>query len=191
MENGYSSPDKTVKGECEIIMKINAIVYKSNTGHTKQYAEMLAEKTGLPIYTLPEAEKQLYPNDSIIYLGWLMAGKVQGYSDAEKRYDITAVCGVGKGAQGSQVDDIRKANKISENTPVFNMQGGFDLNKLHGVYKMMMSVMVKTVGKSLREKSDRTPDEDITLEMMTNGGNYVSEENLSEVLRWYESVGEK
>ena len=56
---------------------------------------------------------------------------------------------------------------------------------------MMMSVMVKTVGKSLREKSDRTPDEDLTLEMMTNGGNYVSEENLSEVLRWYESVGEK
>ena len=170
---------------------MKAIVYTSNTGSAASYAALLSDKTALPAYSLAEAKKQLCAGDEIIYLGWLMAGKVQGYSDAEKRYDITAVCGVGMGAQGSQVDDIRKANKLSENTPVFNMQGGFDLNKLHGVYKMMMSVMVKTVGKSLREKSDRTPDEDLTLEMMTNGGTYVSEENLSEVLRWYESVGEK
>lgn len=167
-------------------MKLKAIVYKSNAGHTKHYAELLGEKTGLPTYTLPEAEKALLPNDSIIFLGWIMAGKIQGYSDAEKRYNIIAVCGVGMGATGSQIDDIRKSNKIDSNTPVFTLQGGFDITKLRGVYKMMMSVMVKTVGKSLREKSDRTPDEDVTLEMMTSGGDYVSEENLNSVFEWYE-----
>lgn len=166
-------------------MKINAIVYKSNTGHTKHYAELLGEKTGLPIYTLPEAEKKLYPNDSIIYLGWLMAGKVQGYSDAEKRYNIIAVCGVGMGATGSQIDDIRKSNKIDSKTPVFTLQGGFDINKLRGVYKFMMSIMIKTIGKSLANKPDRTPDEDVTLEMIQHGGDYVSEDNLKAVLEWY------
>lgn len=167
-------------------MKPKAIVYKSNTGNTMRYAKMLSEKTGLPTYTLPEAEKALLPNDSIIYLGWIMASKVQGYSDAEMRYNIIAVCGVGMGATGSQIDDVRKSNKIDSNTPVFTLQGGFDITKLRGAYKLMMNIMIKTIGKSLANKPDRTPDEDVTLEMIQRGGDYVSEDNLKAVLEWYE-----
>ena len=59
------------------------------------------------------------------------------------------------------------------------------MNKLHGMYKLMMQVMAKTAGKGLAEKTDRTPDEDVMLDMMLHGGNYVSEENLRPVLDWY------
>lgn len=38
-------------------MKPNAIVYTSNTGFTEQYARLLGEKTGLPVYPLSEAER--------------------------------------------------------------------------------------------------------------------------------------
>lgn len=38
---------------------INAIVYTSNTGYTAQYARLLGEKTGMPVYSLDEAEKCL------------------------------------------------------------------------------------------------------------------------------------
>lgn len=169
-------------------MNPKAIVYKSNTGHTKHYAELLGEKTGLPIYTLPEAEKALLPNDSIIYLGWLMAGKVQGCSDAENRYNIMAVCGVGMGLTGSQIDDVRKSNKINGNIPVFTLQGGFDITKLHGAYKFMMRIMIKTAGKALANKTDRTPEEDETLNMFHHGGDYVREDNLTSVLEWYEKI---
>ena len=51
----------------------------------------------------------------------------------------------------------------------------------------MMGVMIKTAGKALAEKTDCTPDEDVMLEMMQQGGNYVCLENLSDVLKWYNS----
>ena len=45
--------------------------------------------------------------------------------------------------------------------------------------------MVKTAGKGLADKQDRTPDEDALLEMMLHGGSQVSAENLALVLAWW------
>lgn len=167
-------------------MNANSIVYTSNTGYTAEYARLLGEKTGLPVYSLAEAEQKLAAGNRVIYLGWLMAGKVQGYKKAAKRYKVQAVCGVGMGGTGSQLQEVRKANAIPEKTPLFTLQGGFDIQKLSGVYKLMMTIMVKTAGKGLAEKQDRTPDEDVMLEMLTQGGSRVSAENLAEVLAWVE-----
>ena len=49
-------------------MKPNAIVYTSNTGHTEQYAALLGNKTGLPVYPLDEAMRKLPPEEPVIYL---------------------------------------------------------------------------------------------------------------------------
>ena len=166
-------------------MKPNAIVYTSNTGYTAEYARLLGKNTGLPVYALSEAEGKLAGGNRIIYLGWLMAGSVQGYRKAAKRYHVQAVCGVGMGATGSQLQDLRKANAFPEELPVFTLQGGFDRTKLRGVYKLMMTVMKNTVGKSLAKKPDRTPDEDAMLDLLQNGGSRVSAENLSSLLDWY------
>ena len=62
------------------------------------------------------------------------------------------------------------------------------MEKLRGVNKLMMSMMVKTAGKALAEKADRTPEEDDMLELMMHGGSRVSMENLSEPVRWYEQI---
>ena len=167
-------------------MKPNAIIYKSNTEHTKQYAELLGKKTELPVYSLEEATQRKVSDRSVIFLGWLMAGKVQGYKKAAKRYNIAAVCGVGMGATGSQLQDVQKANILPPSMPVFTLQGGFDMKRLRGIYKLMMTIMSKTAGKMLSEKKDRTPDEDDMLDLLLNGGNRVSEENLAAVLDWYQ-----
>ena len=167
-------------------MKPNAIIYKSNTDYTKQYAELLGKKTELPVYSLEEAMRRKVSDRSVIFLGWLMAGKVQGYKKAAKRYNIAAVCGVGMGATGSQLQDVQKANILPPSMPVFTLQGGFDMKRLRGVYKLMMTIMSKTAGKMLSEKKDRTPDEDDMLDLLLHGGNRVSEENLAAVLDWYQ-----
>ena len=164
---------------------MKAIVYTSKSGHTAEYAEIIGKKTGLPVFSLSEKSKLPPSGTEIIYLGWLMAGKVQGYAKAAKRYHICAVCGVGMGATGSQLSDVRKTNALPEKLPVFTMQGGFDLTKLHGVYRLMMTVMKKTVGKGLSEKPNRTPDEDAMLELLLRGGSCVSRENLTDLLAWY------
>ncbi len=164
---------------------MNAIIYTTNTGSTERYAKLLARKTGLPAYSLAEAKKRVFAGAEIIYLGWIIAGSVKGYAGAAKRYQVRAVCGVGMGQTGTQTDSVRKKSAVPADIPLFTLQGNFDVKKLRGVYRPMMEIMVKTAGKGLAEKGDRTPEEDDMLDMMLHGGERVKEENLSAVLYWY------
>ena len=166
-------------------MEPKAIVYTSNTGYTAQYAALLAKKTGLRAYALNEALEKVPEGSAVIYMGWIMAGKIQGFITAVKNYQVAAVCGVGMGASGSQLADVRKANSLGDALPLFTLQGGFDMGRLKGIYKLMMQVMAKTVGKSLAAKQDRTAEEDQMLHLLTQGGSCVSEENLRPVLDWF------
>ena len=164
---------------------IKAIVYNSQTGHSKQYAQILGNKTNLPVYELNAAAKELKRGTEIIYLGWLMAGTVKGYKKSSKRFTVKAVCGVGMSDNNSQLTDMRKANHIPDAMPVFYLQGGFELDKLHGIYKLMMKTMKSTVGKGLSDKPNRTPEEDAMLDLLKHGGNLVSADNLAQLLTWY------
>ncbi len=170
-----------MKGES----RVEAIVYTSNTGSAAQYAEMLAKETGLAVYSLDEARGKVPADSEVIYLGWVMAGTVKGYAAAAKRYIVRAVCAVGMAQPGAQGKILRERNKLPESVPLFQLQGNFDVKKLHGMYRLMMEVMVKTAGKALASKSGRTAEEDDMLDMMTNGGERVRVENLHAVLAWY------
>ena len=164
---------------------MNAIIYTTNTGSTERHARLLAQKTGLPVYSLAEAKKRVFAGAEVIYLGWIMAGSVKGYAEAAKRYRVRAVCAVGMGQTGTQTDSVRKKTAVPADIPLFTLQGNFDVKKLHGIYRPMMELMVKTVGKGLAEKADRTPEEDDMLDMMLHGGERVKAENLRAVLDWY------
>ena len=149
---------------------MRAIVYTTNAGSTEQYAKLLAQETGLPVYSLAEAKRTLSSSTEIVYLGWIMA-----------------VCAVGMGQTGTQVDVVRKKNAIPQQIPLFTLQGNFDIEKLHGMYRFMMQMMVKFAGKGLSNKQNRTPEEDDMLDMMLHGGNRVCIENLQAVLDWYKN----
>lgn len=99
---------------------MNAIIYTTNTGSTEHYAKLLAQKTGLPVYSLAEAKKRVFAGAEVIYLGWIMAGSVKGYAEAAKRYQVRAVCGVGMGQAGTQTDSVRKKSAI----PAVRSDGG-------------------------------------------------------------------
>lgn len=67
-------------------MNLDAIVYTSLNGHTRQYAQMLGQQTGLPVH---ELDKAALPHGSqILYLGWIQASHVKGYAKAAKRYQV-------------------------------------------------------------------------------------------------------
>ena len=164
---------------------MDAIIYTTNTGSAERYAKLLAQETGLPAYSLADAKDAVPEGTEVIYLGWISAGAIKGYAKAAKRYHIRAVCAVGMGQTGTQAESVRKKAAVPVNIPLFTLQGNFDVKKLHGVYLLMMEIMVKTAGKALAEKKDRTPDEDDMLDMMLHGGERVKAENLSAVLDWY------
>ncbi len=166
---------------------MKAIIYTTGTGSTAQYASLLAKQTGLPAISLKAAQKSVPRGTKIIYLGWIMAGTVKGYAKAASRYRVCAVCGVGMGQTGTQTDQVREKSKVPDDIPLFTLQGNFDVKKLHGLYRLMMEVMVKTAGKGLAKKTDRTPEEDEMLNMMQNGGERVSVGHLKAVLDWYDA----
>ena len=164
---------------------MKAIIYTSNTGSTAEYAQLLGKELNLPVHSLQKAKNKVPAGSEIIYLGWIMAGGIKGYKKAAKLYKVCVVCGVGMGQTGTQLKELRDKNTIPQRIPLFTLQGNFDVNKLHGMYRMMMELMIRTAGKALAGKKDRTAEEDDMLDMMLRGGERVRRENLMEVLEWY------
>jgi hypothetical protein len=48
----------------------------------------------------------------------------------------------------------------------------------------MMVVMIKMAVPSMEKKADKTADDIAALELFRNGGDYVREENLDQILDW-------
>ena len=162
-------------------MKPTAIVYTSNTGHTRQYALLLGEQIGLPVYSLDEADSKLPGGSPVIYLGWIHASHVKGYSGVAKRFAVCAVCGVGLCDTGTLTSEVRKATSIPENIPLFTLQGGIDRGRLKGVDKLMISMLTK----GLAAQKQHSAQDDRMLELLRKDESYVSLENLAGILQWY------
>ena len=162
-------------------MKPTAIVYTSNTGHTRQYALLLGEQVGLPVYSLEETNSHLSGGSPVIYLGWIHASHVKGYAKAASRFDLCAVCGVGLCDTGTLTSEVRKATAIAEDIPLFTLQGGIDRSRLKGMDKLMISLLAK----GLAAQKQRSDQDERMLELLNKDESYVSPESLAEVVQWY------
>lgn len=162
-------------------MKISAIIYTSNTGHTRQYALLLGEEIGLPVYSYDEAISLLPSGSQVIYLGWIHASHVKGYSGVAKRFSICAVCGVGLCDTGTLISEVRKVTSIPDDIQLFTLQGGFDRRKLKGMDKLMISMLTK----GLSAQKQRSAQDERMLELLSKDANYVNIENLAGILQWY------
>lgn len=153
------------------------IVYTTNAGSTERYAKMLGEKTGYTVCELSKAGEN--SNDEVIFLGWVMAGTIQGLSEARKKFGkLKAVIAVGMMPSESSKKEAEEKNSITE--PFFYLPGAFNIKKLHGMYKMMMSMMLRMMKGKVKESSD--PDDKRARELFENGFDSVKEENLEPVL---------
>ena len=160
---------------------MKAIVYTSKCGHTAEYAQILGKLTGLPVYSLQDAGKQLENGVTIIFLGWLMASRVQGLKKAAKKFNVSAVCAVGLCDTGSLLPEVKKANALPEAFPLFIIQGGVDKAKLHGFNKLMINMLIK----GLESQKERDETDERMLYLLTHDENYVSEKNTASFMEWY------
>ena len=160
---------------------MTAIVYVSNAGSSKQYAEMLGERTGFPVYSFKESGK--VPEDAeVIFVSWIMAGAIQNIKEATESFNLKAVCPVGMMKSEKQDAELKAKNAIE--VPMFSLMGNFHIENLSGMYKMMMNMMLKMMRSKLKDND--IPDGQKALEALEKGVDMVSEENLSEILSWLE-----
>lgn len=158
-----------------------AIVYTTKMGHTRQYAEILGEITGLQALSLDEASKNLPKESPIIYLGWICASSIKGFPRAVKRFRVCAVCGVGLCETGTLLEEVRAKTAVPAQIPLFTLQGGIDRDSLKGADKMLISMLIK----GLEKTKQRSDDDEKMLELLSSNANFVSRENLSAFLNWY------
>lgn len=159
---------------------MKAIVYTSNTGFTARYAKMPGEKTGLPVLEL-ERIKELEKGTPVLYMGWLFANMVKGYPKAAKYLDVQAVVGVGMCETDTLLEDVRKTNRLGD-LPLFTVQGGMDHSKLKGINRFMINTLIK----AMSGQKNPSEDDKKKLALIREGGDYVREENLAQVLAWME-----
>lgn len=163
-------------------MRPTAIVYTSGTGFTARYAALLSQRADLPAYDLREPEGPP-PGSTVLFLGWLRAGKIQGLARARRRYRVAAVCAVGM-MEGAPADVAKTAaSNHLENTPHFYLRGGYAPEKLRGLSKAMMAPMVFF----LTRKPPQTEADRAAQEALLHGADWVDPAGLEPVLDWFKA----
>lgn len=82
-------------------------------------------------------------------------------------------------ADRQNIIEIVKINNVSEK--IFYLQGGLDYTRLKGIKKIMLKMVAKSVIKENR------PEDKKLIDIFINGGNFVKEENLSEIVEFYKN----
>ena len=153
------------------------IIYTSQTGFTKRYAEWLAEKMSGKLLDLKDAQKKSadYFNDydAICYGGWAMAGSLvkskwfleRTVNWRDKR--LAMFCVGGSPNDNPDVDTFLRNALTDEQKKYIRMfycQGGFNYEKMKAPSRIAMKMFVS----ALKNKKDATEKEKVMAEKMAS-----------------------
>jgi hypothetical protein len=166
---------------------IQAIIYSSTTGSGKFYAEELSRKLAIPAY--PAKKCPLVAGMEVVFVGWLLAGKMVGLSAAMKKYNVRTVVPVGMGDPAVLTDEmVRGKNGLGGNVAVFPQQGRFDIDKLPLPMRLIMRAKNKEIASRLQAKAAKTALNDAEkacLKMAETGrGEPATWDGIQKVVEW-------
>ena len=144
------------------------IIYTSQTGFTKKYAQWLADEMKADVYDLKDARKKeagfFDAYDAIVYAGWVMAGKVVkidwilGKAEGWKEKRL-AVMAVGGSPNDNPDVEMTLKNLIPDGQSpymkAFYCQGGYDYDKMKVPFKLAMKMFTGALKSKKDEKSQQ------------------------------------
>lgn len=165
---------------------LTAIIYTSETGSCERYARELSRQLHLPCAPLHDCHVR--PDGKIIYVGWLMAGRVVGYADAAEAFDVAAVVGVGMSPVTEALTAAgREKNAVPEGVPYFALQGGLHLNRLSFPMRTVMKLVDRKIVRELNALAAKKPlsaQEQATLRMAKYGEGEPAAWDCAAVVDW-------
>ncbi len=143
-------------------MNDQLVVYSSKSGFTRRYAEWIAEELqceAIPLSNLQSA--MVGAAKTIVYGGPIHAGWVVGLKKFLKREDRKKnqnvfVFAVGLSPSNSaDIERCHKANLNDSNRkiPWFYFMGGLDIDKLKGIEKLIMKMVLRAEAKTKRKEA--------------------------------------
>ena len=171
-------------------MKKQIIIYGSQYGSSKRYAERLAEMTGIEAIDYKDA-KDIGDYDRIIYLGGLFAGGVLGLNKtvsmmAPRQDLVIATVGVTDPNEQSYYEGIRKAIKTQlpasfyDEKNIFHLRGAIDYGQLGFKHRAMMKMFHSMMLK--KPESELTADAKAMLETYGKQVDFVDFDALQAII---------
>ena len=165
------------------------VIYNSQTGFTKRYAQWIAEATDADCLELSEAKKKnLTAYEAIIFGGWACAGSISKLSWFKKHIEnwgdkkLIAFC---VGASPIENPEIiptlnRNFNETElKKVSVFYCPGGFNYEKMSISSKLMMKMFIKT----LKAKKGKTEAEEEMIKMISSSYDISDKKYIEPILK--------
>lgn len=166
------------------------VIYNSQTGFTKRYAEWIAEAAGADCFELSAAKKKdLAVYEAIIFGGWACAGSISKIGWFKRNIDkwadkkLIAFCVGGSPIDNPEIDIALKRNfNAAEQKKVktFYCPGGFNYEKMSVPSKLMMKAFVKT----LKSKKDKTEEEQIMVKAISSSYDISDKKYIEPILQY-------
>lgn len=166
------------------------VIYHSQTGFTKRYAEWIAEETGADCLELSAAKKKdLTAYEAIIFGSWACAGSISKISWFKGNIDkwadkkLIAFCVGGSPINNPEIKTALNRNfNESERKRVktFYCPGGFNYEKMSAPSKLVMKMFVKM----LKAKKDKTEEEQVMAKMISSSYDISDKKYIEPILQY-------
>ena len=150
------------------------VIYNSQTGFTKRYAQWIAEAAGADCLELSAAKKKSMDEyEAIVFGGWACAGSIsklswfKGNIDKWADKNLIAFCVGASPIENPEIESSLKKNFTEselKKVSVFYCPGGFNYEKMHTPSKLMMKMFIK----ALKAKKDKTEMEEEMIKMISS-----------------------
>ena len=166
------------------------VIYNSQTGFTKRYAEWIAEETGADCLALSAAKKKdLAIYEAIIFGSWACGGSIskinwfKGNIDKWAGKKLIVFC-VGASPIDNPEIDIALNRNFHEperkKVKLFYCPGGINYAKMPAPSKLMMKMFVKM----LAAKKDKTETEQVMADMISSSYDISDKKYMEPILEY-------
>lgn len=167
------------------------VIYKSSTGFTKKYAEMIAEEMNCALADYSTmTEEMLSGYDVIVFGSRAHAGMIDGYKKAREKFEkskakqtVLFVTGATPNTEEDVIKEFWSQNLTTEelaDIPHFYMQSGLCYEKMSFSDKLMMKVFVTM----MKKKKDKEPYEKDFEKVITSSYDISSREYIKPLVSY-------
>lgn len=166
-----------------------AVIYNSQTGFTKKYAQWISEAAGADCFELGTAKKQDFDAyDTIIFGSWACTGTINKISWFKSNIEkwagklLVVFCTGGSPAESPEINTFLSHNFTEAERKivhVFYCPGGFCYEKMSAGSKLMMKMFQKMAGA----KKDKTEADIEMLKMISHSYDISDKKHLEPILK--------
>ena len=180
--------------EDKMMAKDIVIIYNSQTGFTKRYAQWISEALECTCVEFGEVNKVNFDTyKTIIFGGWACAGsvsKLKWFKNNMKKWQnkrLAVYCVGGSPIENPEIE-IAMKNWFSEEehkkVRIFYCPGGFNYEKMSASSKLMMKMFIG----ALKSKKNKTEEDKDMIEMISKSYDISDKKYIEPIVKWAKEI---